>query len=298
MATTLAADYLFNPVVWKDHIQAYFNKLLVWGASASRFDDLTQAPGETLTWPYFKSIGAAEEPAETASLTPDKLGDDKFTSTVKEIGKAVEFSDKSFIKSAARQEMILSEAQRQIARVMAEKVDADIVTELFNVANHVDGFLATGAGQFMTLSRLFGAKIDAFGERNLEGVLVYMHSQQFKQLIQDTGTGLLKADATDAFAMVNGYVGKLAGLGIVVSDQCPLTTDGVAAGVDSYDAIILKPNNHGLIMKKEFGDFESDRDILARTTVISQTAWYSVKSFHAKVAANDLRAARVRTAKT
>lgn len=296
MATTLAADYLFNPVVWKDHIQAYFDSLLVWGQSASRFDDLTQSPGETLTWPFFKSIGAAEKPAEAAALTPDKLGDDSFTSSVLEVGKAIEFSDKSFMVSGARQEMILAEAQRQIARVMAEQVDADIVTEVYTPANRVEAFLGTGGGDTMTLSRLFGAKIDGFGERHLEGAVAYMHSKQFKDLVQDTGTGLLKADATDAFARVNGFVGRLAGLGIVVSDQCPKTTDGIAVGVDSYEAIILKPNSHGLIVKKDFGMFESDRDILARTTVASMTSWYSVKSFHAKVNAADLRAATVKTA--
>ena len=116
MASTQASDLLFNPVVWKDHVEAYFRQLLVWGASATRYDDLTQKPGETLTWPFFKSIGAAEEPAETGSLTVDAMGDDSFTSSVKEVGKAVGFLDKAFITSGARQEQMIQEAQRQLAR--------------------------------------------------------------------------------------------------------------------------------------------------------------------------------------
>ena len=99
MAYTESSDILFNPVVWKDHIQAYFRTLLVWGQSATRFDDLTQGPGETLTWPFFKKVGAAEEPAEASSLSVDALGDDSFTSTVKEVGKAIGFTDKSLIFS-------------------------------------------------------------------------------------------------------------------------------------------------------------------------------------------------------
>lgn len=296
MAGTQSSDILFNPVVWKDHIQAYFRQLLVWGQSATRFDDLVNGPGETLTWPYFKKVGAAEEPAEATSLTVDKMGDDSFTSTVKEVGKAVEFTDKALVVSAASQDIIFGEAQRQIARVLAEKVDADIVTEVFDAGNFVEGFNAAAGTDLMTIKTLVNGKIGGFGDRQLEGVTCYMHSKQYSDMLRDDTTGFLKWDATDPMARITGYVGRLAGMAIIVSDQCPVTTDGISAGVDSYDAIIFKPNSHGLIVKKDFGDFESDRDILARSTVVSMTTWYSVKSFHAQVSSDDLRGNRIRTA--
>ncbi len=296
MARTESTDILFNPVVWKDHVEAYFRQLLVWGQSATRFDDLVQGPGETLTWPYFKKVGAAEKPAEAASLTVDKLGDDSFTSSVVEVGKALAFTDKSFVVSAARQQIILAEAQRNIARVMAEQVDADIIAEVYTGGNYVAGFDATAGTDLMNIQNLLKGKIAGFGDRQLEAAICYMHSKQYSDMLRDTTTGFLKADATDPMAMVTGFVGRLAGMAIVVSDQCPVTTDGISAGVDSYDAMIFKPNSHGLILKKDFGEFEMDRDILARETVISMTAWYSVKSFHGKVATDDLRACRIRTA--
>lgn len=294
MARTESTDVLFNPVVWKDHIEGYFRQLLVWGQSATRFDDLVQGPGETLTWPYFKTIGAVEEPTEAGSLTVDKMGDDSFTSTVKEVGKAVEFTDKTFVVSAASQNVIFGEAQRQIARRMAEKVDNDIVAAV--AASYVSGFLGTAGTDLMTISTLVQGKIAGFGDRQFEAAVVYMHSHQYDTMLRDSTSGFLKADATDPMAMVSGFVGRLAGLAIVVSDICPVTTDGITSGVDSYDAFIFKPNAHGLILKKDFGLFEMDRDILARSTVVSMTAWYSNKSFHAAVAADDLRTCRIRTA--
>lgn len=296
MSQTVAADILFNPVVWKDHVEAYFKQLLVWGQSATRFDDLMAGPGETITWPYFKSIGAAEEPLEAASLAVDKMGDDSFTSSVKEVGKAVQFTDKSLVVSAASQSVIFGEAQRQIARRMAEKVDQDIVAEIYGGGNYVSGYTGTSASDVMKITTLVQGKIRGFGDRHLEGAVVYMHSHQLETLMTDATAGFLKLDANDPMARVSGFVGRLAGLAIVTSDLVPVTTDGIAVGVDSYDAIVLKPNSHGLIVKKDFGNFESDRDILARSTVVSMTAWYSVKSFHAKVSSDDLRAARIRTA--
>lgn len=296
MAATVAADVLFNPVVWKDHIQAYFDQLLVWGASATRFDDLVAAPGETLTWPYFKAIGAAEEPAEAAALTVDALGDDSFASTVKEVGKAVGFTDKSLIVSAGSKERIFGEAQRQIARRLAEKVDQDIITEVSAGANHIEGYNGAAAPDTMSIVNLNKGKIGGFGDRHLESAVVYMHSKQFQDLLNDSTAGFLQLDANDPLARVAGVSGRLLGMAVIVSDLCPVTTDGIAVGVDSYDAFIMKPNAHGLNIKKDFGDFESDRDILARETIVSMTTWYANKGFHAKVDAADLRISRVRTA--
>ena len=189
MARTESTDILFNPVVWKDHIQGYFRQLLVWGQSATRFEDLVQGPGETLTWPYFKTIGAVEEPTEAGSLTVDKMGDDSFTSTVKEVGKAVEFTDKALVVSAASQNVVFGEAQRQIARRMAEKVDQDIVTEVSTGGNYVEGFTGTAGTDLMTINTLVQAKIAGFGDRQFESSVVYMHSHQYDTMLRDSTTG-------------------------------------------------------------------------------------------------------------
>jgi hypothetical protein len=58
---TQATDFAFAPKVWQDHIMAYFDRKLVYGAFALRDDSLKAAPGLTQNFPYFKAIGDAEE---------------------------------------------------------------------------------------------------------------------------------------------------------------------------------------------------------------------------------------------
>lgn len=82
MGATQSGDFAFSPKVWQEHISAYFDKKLVFGAYALQDNTLTAAPGETVNFPYFKAIGAAQEPAQDEGLAVDKLQDDSFSATV------------------------------------------------------------------------------------------------------------------------------------------------------------------------------------------------------------------------
>ena len=99
---TQASDFVFEPKVWSDHIQAYFDQFLVYGQYALRNDQLkAEGTGITTNFPYFKAISGAEEPLESDVLTVDSLSDDSFQATVFEVAKAVGFTKKSFKVSAA-----------------------------------------------------------------------------------------------------------------------------------------------------------------------------------------------------
>ena len=130
MPATIAADWGFSPVVWQEHIMAYFDRKLCFGAFALRDDSLTAAPGLTQNFPYFQKIGAAENPAEDEGLLVESLTDSSFNVTVSEVSKAVGVTKKAFKASAARTDRIIQEVQEQIGRVMAEKVDEDLYTAL------------------------------------------------------------------------------------------------------------------------------------------------------------------------
>jgi hypothetical protein len=284
MAATEASDFVFEPKVWSDHIQAYFDQMLVFGQFALRNNQLeAEGSGLTVNFPYFKSISAAEEIAEGDALTVANLSDDSFSATVFEVGKAVGFTKKSFKKSAASQEKIMAEAQRQIARVHAEKVDAKLLTEIYTAGS--TGYLATAAANTMNVRTLNVAKIKAFGDRQHEAVVCFMHSLQYLDLMNDSTAGFLKADANDPMAMVSGFMGRLLGMAIVINDNLTTSTiDSVAA----YKAIICKENAYGILMKQSM-EMDSDKDILAREIIITGNEWYAVKNFHAKVAAADLK---------
>jgi hypothetical protein len=152
MSATSSSDFVFEPKVWQDHVRAYFDRKLVYGSVALRNDDLKPdaGKGDTISFPFFSAVGAAEEPAENVGLTVDALVDDSFSCTVKEVGKAVGIKKKAFKVSAARSSRIIDEIQSQIARVHAEKVDADLLEEFSTSGNYTQGFTGSAAGDTMT----------------------------------------------------------------------------------------------------------------------------------------------------
>ena len=70
---------------------------------------------------HITKIGDAQEPLENEGLV-EALQDDAFSVTVKEIGKAVGWKKKAKRKSAASEGSQESEAQKQIAQVLAERL--------------------------------------------------------------------------------------------------------------------------------------------------------------------------------
>lgn len=296
MSATVAADFVFVPKVWQDHIRAYFDRKMVFGSVAAKNEDLKAdaGKGDTVSFPYFKSIGAAEEPAESVGLQVDKLQDDSFTCQVKEVGKAVGIKKKAFKVSAARSSLIIDEIQRQIARVMAEKVDADLLVEMNTVGNYATGFLATANSDKMTVRVLNQAKTVAFGDKADQSIVCFMHSLQYMDLLNDSTAGFLQANATDPMFYTEGFKGRLLGMAIVVADTIPNNGGSQIASKDAYNAFIHKANPYGICVKQDM-EMESDYDILQREWVFTGNEWYGVKSFHGKVASLDKRTARVTT---
>jgi hypothetical protein len=301
MAATQSTDLLFEPKVWSDHIKAYFDDKLVYGAFAMRNRDLeAEGSGLTVNFPYYKQIGAAEEPAETASLTVDNLSDDSFSATVFEVGKAIGFKKKAFKKTADSKNGMLEEGQRQIARVHAEKVDDKLIGEIHAQAipgtydNLEVGYISTVADDGMNVKKFMEGRINAFGDKYDETVVAFMHSKQLLSLLTDASTGFLKADANDPMSVVKGFQGRtLNGTAIVVADKAPLHNVQIAAQ-DAYVCSFHKMNAYG-IMEKQMMEFDSDKDILAREIIITGNEWYAVKSFHKKISADDKKSGAIIT---
>lgn len=289
---TQASDFVFEPKVWSDHIQAYFDKFLVYGQYAIRNDQLkAEGSGLTVNFPYFKAIGDAEEPAELDVLTVDSLSDDSFQATVFEVAKAVGFTKKSFKKSAASADRIMAEAQRQLARVHAEKVDAKLLDEMHT--STTEGYLATAAANTMNVRVLNQGKIKAFGDKHKQAVVCFMHSLQYLDLVNDPTAGFLKADANDPMYMTEGFEGRLLGMAIVTADSTKQTVAQIDS-TDAYEALICKENAYGIMNKQEM-EMDSDKDILARQIYVTSNEWYAVKSFDKKINPLDKKIAKITT---
>lgn len=293
MSATTSSDWSFSPKVWRDHIEAYFDRKLVYGAFAVEDDTLTAAPGLTVDFPYFNSIGDAEEPNEDEGLEVDNLTDNSFNATVFEVGKAVGIKKKAFKKSAASRDRVVSEAQRQLARVHAEKLDSKLLTEFSGSGNYTSGYLATASGNKMSPTILIRAKMIGFGDRANEAVVCFMHSRQFLDLITDTTAGFLKADANDPMYLVEGFMGRLLGMAIIAVDTVP-ATDSQIDSTDAYHAFIHAAEPYGYMKKQEM-EIEDDYDILMREWVVASNEWYAVKSFHAKIDSQNIRTVRCTT---
>lgn len=269
MPATVSTDFTFEPKVWKDHIRAYFDKKLVFGAIAMQDDTLKAAPGETINFPYFETIGDAEEPAETAALTVDNIADSSFSATVKEIGKAVGIKSKAFKVSATQTDRIISEITSQMGRVHAEKIDADLQAEVDLAANHEAVTPTTYTGK--NIRAILEMKTRGFGDKHKDAVALQINSLDLMEVLGDNTAGFLKADANDPFFRVPGFSGRMLGMAI-------FEVDSVTVG----EVNIHKVDPYGFIVKQDM-ELEGDKDILGREWVFASTEWYAVKSFHAKV---------------
>ncbi len=254
---TKSSDFTFEPKVWSDHAMAYFDKKLVYGGFALKNDELkAEGSGLTVNFPYYKTIGEAEEPEEDESLTIDNLSDDSFSATVFEIGKAVGIKKKAFKKSADSVAGIVGEAQRQLGRVHAEKVDAKLNDELLTYDgvfggavgndptkfdNMTIGFTASASTDVMNVRNLLTAKIRAFGDKSEDAVVCFMHSLQWLDSQIDTTAGFLKADANDPLSAIKGFTGRLFNMAIVVVDSIKKTSAQID-GKDAYVAHFHKMN--------------------------------------------------------
>mgnify|MGYP000116556826 CR=1 FL=1 len=290
MGATKAADFAFEPKVWAGHVQAYFDRKLVVGQFARRDNTLTAAPGETVNYPFFKKIGDAEEPDEDSGLSVDKLQDDAFSCTVKEVAKAVGVKRRALRKSAARREEIFTEVQNQIARVHAEKVDKDLITEMNTTGNYTAGFVAAANTDLAKITNIAKGKILAFGDKHDQSVAMFVHSFCYMDLITDPTAGFLKADANDPFWGMAGFMGRLLGMAMFTLDTMPEYAGGIG-GKKAFYSFIIKADPYGIITAEE-PEMDQDYDLLHREHLFTGGQYYGVKAFHGKVAADDKRICR------
>jgi hypothetical protein len=286
MAAMQSTDNNFVPKVWQDHIHAYFDRKLVMGQLALVDRTLQAQPGTTLNFPYFSAIGAVETPAQDEGLTVDKLTDNAFSVTISEIGKAVGYKDAAK-RSSSQPGAIDSELQAQIARVYAEKVDQDLMAIMDS--RNAAGYVATASGDKMNIRTLLKSKVAAFGDKHDHAKVCIMHSSDYVNLMTDTTSGFLQANANSPYAMINGYMGDILNMALIVVDTVPQGAN--IGGQVAYGHYFLKENPFGIYMAEDL-KLEQARNILARETVTSSTMWYGVLSLHGQVNSLDKRVGR------
>ncbi|MBD2760068.1 phage head protein [Yimella sp. cx-573] len=275
MAKTLSTD-LYIPEVWADLAQDQFTGKAIVGTSPAVVvdDSLAGKPGETVSFPKWTLMSDMVDLDETDVLVPEKLSQTASEATIKEAGKAAEWTDKAKLTGIGN---VQDEAIRQFGELAARKVDADLIRVASETVTggitRADGgaatdskpfaFTATGGltwGNIVGAGALFG---DDFDPTAFAGL--YIRSEQMAQMMTDKDFIQAAQTANGNTLISNGLIGTKAGLSIFVTNR-------LATG----KALLLKRNSLGLMYKRR-PLVEQDRDILARTTVVATNMHYAVK---------------------
>lgn len=275
MATTFSTD-LYSPEVWADLAQDQFKKkaIIVNSPAVLTDDTLAGQPGDTINFPSWMLMTDMVDLSETDVLVPEKLTQKNSQATIKEAGKAAEWTDKAKLVGIGN---VQDEAIRQFGILSARKVDADlIVAATASIAagtTYADGTAATASNplkltatggftwaNIVKAGLLFGDEWDpaefAGIYINSAAAEIMLNDEKFIQASQGAGTNSL---------INGGLIGTKNGLQFFYTNR-----------LAANKALLLKRNSLGLFYKRR-PVVEQDRDILARTTVVATNMHYGVK---------------------
>ncbi|WP_391115994.1 N4-gp56 family major capsid protein [Psychrobacillus sp. L3] len=251
MTTTKLAN-LVNPEVMADMISAELEKKIKFAPLARIDKTLVGQAGDTVTIPKYAYIGDADDLTEGIAMGTTVLSASTQSVTIKQAGKAVEITDKAALSGYGDP---VGEAEKQLETSIAAKVDNDCV-EAFNGA--------TLTHDASTVAISYDSIVDAldkFEEEDDEPKILFIHSLQKSAIRKNPD--FIKSVPN---AFMTGVIGEIAGCQVVASNKVPKT-----AGV--YTNFIVKEGALAIYLKRDVM-VESQRDILAKTTVISADEHY------------------------
>jgi N4-gp56 family major capsid protein len=283
MATTTASD-LIVPEVWGDAVMVSVQGSAVLLPLVDADDELVGQPGDTVHFPKFNYIGDADDLTEGVAMTPTKMSMSDSYATIKEAGKAIELTDTAVLTAIGRPN---DQARTQLALSIARKIDSDIRAAA--EYEHTNGgagdpeptsaplkITVTGPmswGAYVSAIALMG---DEYEPADIVGIV--LHSSQHVALLNDDK--FISSESFGANAVIQrGQVGAIGTVRVYVSDRGTAVTDvdGVTAGDQpGRKALIIKRGAIALKYKRR-PIVETDRDILARTNVITTNVHYAVK---------------------
>ncbi len=253
MAQTLSTD-LIQPEVFADVLAAEFPNKIRFAPLAVVDTTLEGRPGDTITRPEWARLTDATELAETDVIVPEKLTQSSDPVTIKEAGKGVEFTDKALLTSIGNP---LGEGRRQIVATIANKIDADLYATAAATP-----LTATTTGTKFGVSSVAAAfaKFPEMDEpADMFAGLVLSNADYMDLLTSDL---LLTADKAGPNAtLFRGSVGSFMGVPIIVSNRA-----SAGALLIQKGALVLSYKRRPLV--------ETDRDILARSTVVTANVHY------------------------
>lgn len=256
MAETMLSN-LVDPEVFADGVAAKLgNNIKLY--PISYVQDLEGQAGGTIVVPKMAYIGDADQLTEGTAMVPVAMSQTTETLVVQEYGKAVEISDKA-LKNALGLDSLLNEAENQIARAIANKIEKELFAKLVAIDGNNGTLLYQGqAGETALNLGVLAKALEKLGEDQDGQKYLIVDPAGLTQLRQDPSFQI--KDITNATVDV---AGNIFGMDVIVSNNVPVKT-----------AFIYKPNALGLYLKKNVA-VEIDRDILKRSNVIAGSAQWA-----------------------
>lgn len=267
MAVTEASD-LIIPEVWADAMMPTILGKSVLANLATTDDTLVGRPGDTVSFPKFGYIGDADTLTEGTAMTPAALTMTSSDATIIEAGKAVELTDKAVLTALGSPS---DQVRSQLGISIARKIDAELRLAAEDTTGDdplaYDGSAA--AISWNALTYAFGAFGDDYDPQEFAGIVI--HSKQHGDLLRDSN--FISADKLGANAtLLRGQVGVIGTIPVFISDR----TTVVTGTPNTYKALLVK--NGALQLKyKRRPVVETDRDVLARTNLITTNVWFATK---------------------
>ncbi|MEY8417051.1 N4-gp56 family major capsid protein [Tissierella praeacuta] len=246
---------LVNPEVMADMISAGLPSKIKFTPFARIDTTLQGQAGDTITIPKYAYIGDAEDLVEGQAMGTTVLTASTQTATIKAAGKAVEITDKAVLSGYGDP---IGEAEKQIEESIGSKVDNDFVEALGKAT------LVHDAGTTVISYNAIVDAIDKFEEEDDEPKVLFIHPKQKGTLRKDEN--FIRASEMGDKIFMTGVIGEVAGCQVVASNKVK-EVDG------KYTNFIIKPDALALYLKRDV-NIEHDRDILAKTTVISADQHY------------------------
>ena len=270
MGKTMLAN-LVNPEVMADAISAKLPKKIKFSPIAKIDTTLVGRPGDTVTVPKYAYIGDAEDIAEGVAMDTTQLTASTTQFKVKKAGKAVELTDESVLSGYGDP---AGEAENQLTMAIAAKVDNDCLEALYTAPLKYNGAAAQiGYEGIVKADAIFGDESD-----DEIAKVMYIHPEQEQTIRLDEN--FMDKNKYGLELVMNGAIGKIAGIEVKKSKKVEKDESGnwknpivVLAVADpnedaAADATATEDAALTIYMKRAV-EVESDRDILAKTTVIS-----------------------------
>lgn len=210
MANETMLAQMINPQVMGAMINAKIEALLKITPYAKIDTTLQGVPGDTKTVPCWKYIGDAEDVAEGAEVALTQMTASSTTFKIKKAMKAVGITEEARLSGLGNP---IGQAESQLAKAIAGKVDNDLLAEALKSSNIVD--MST------TAQINYEGIVDAVTkfEDEEDGVEKVMFISPLQEAVLLKDPMFLSADKFEAGVAVRGAIGKIAGCWIKKSNK-------------------------------------------------------------------------------